>query len=148
MSDKKEISVAESILKGITVEDGKVVVSKEVVEEQLKEQGVSLDDLVKAQTAAIAVTKVIIPAIGQVAVDEMDKNKELDSVAGEFAVGKMATTVNVKRSHEVRANGPGQPVSTKTVVGYTDIHTKIGLGDKAKKDVREYISGYATKKLK
>lgn len=147
MSDKKEISVAESILKGITVEDGKVVVSKEVVEEQLKEQGVSLDDLVKAQTAAIAVTKSLIPAIGQVAVDEM-KDKELDNIAGEVAVGKMTTSVNVKRSHEVRTNGPGQPVATKTVVGYTDIHTKIGLGDKAKKDVREYIHGYAVKKLK
>lgn len=138
----------EELVKTITVEDGELVITDEVVIGHLKTYGVDLADVKKMQDNINKVTNDLVGAAGKVAVDHMNKTKDTANVQGAFKIGKATTKVNVKREHEVRISPTDPSKGTRTVYGYVDAFTSSGVSPTARRSVRKEVSTYAETILK
>lgn len=146
MSDSK---FNEELVKVLSVVDGEVVISDEVVKDHLKSAyDVELDDVKKMQDVINNVANDFVGAAGKIAVDHMAANKEVVSVGGLFKVGKQSTKFTVKRTHDVRVSPKDPSQGTRTVHGYVEASTSSGVSPTSRRNIRKEVSGYAEVKLK
>ncbi len=121
MADAKEkvlsqetLDLAKKLKKELTIENGKVVVPKDLYVQNLPED-VSEADIRKVQKHNSTFMPAITKAIGELAVKEFKADKKLDAVEADIPlVGRDKFSVDIKRSKEVRNISTGE---TRTVFG-------------------------------
>lgn len=143
-----ESTFNENLVSAMSVVDGKVEISNDLIENHIKEYGSTLADIKAAQSVIGKVVHDVSTAAGKVAVDHMVKEKDAASVAVQFNVGKQSTKMDIKRSHEIRVSVSDPSKGTREVKGWTSASTNSGIGDTARRNIRKEIADYAETKLK
>lgn len=143
-----ESTFNENLVSAMSVVDGKVEISNDLIENHIKEYGSTLADIKAAQSVIGKVVHDVSTAAGKVAVDHMAKEKDAASVAVQFNVGKQSTKMDIKRSHEIRVSVSDPSKGTREVKGWTSASTNSGIGDTARRNIRKEIADYAETKLK
>lgn len=152
--DKKEVNfidteehlaLVEAVKPHIKVENGAATFdAPKAIEEGLKVLGTTEKEVKTAYKKVTALNNAVRRAFGEMAVEELAKNKGVDEIGLEYHVAQEKVALTSRRKSESRNPSTGEPIVS---YGNTQIRRSVKGSTKANTSIADHLKAIGAKKL-